>query len=113
MKFTIRHPYAIEPDAFWRELFFDAEYNRKLYLEGLRFEGFEVLEETNPPDGRRTRKVHVKPRFEAPAARKAHQERHEEKEDEEPAEERSARGAPHVLFQGSHLHTVLSASMTL
>jgi hypothetical protein len=68
MKFTIRHPYAIEPDAFWRELFFDAEYNRKLYLEGLRFEGFEVLEETNPPDGRRTRKVHVKPRFEAPAA---------------------------------------------
>lgn len=68
MKFTIRHPYAIEPEAFWREVFFDAEYNNKLYLEGLRFEGFEVLEETNPADGRCTRKVRVKPRFDAPAA---------------------------------------------
>lgn len=68
MKFTIRHPYAIEPDAFWRELFFDRAYNEKMYLEGLRFEGFEILEETSPPDGRRTRKVRVKPRFDAPAA---------------------------------------------
>ena len=35
MKFTIRHPYAIEPEAFWREVFFDHAYNEKLYREGL------------------------------------------------------------------------------
>lgn len=68
MKFTIRHPYAIEPEDFWREVFFDHEYNKKLYLEGLRFEGFEILDETNPPDGRRTRKVRVMPKLDAPAA---------------------------------------------
>ncbi|HEY8378691.1 MAG TPA: DUF2505 domain-containing protein [Nannocystis sp.] len=68
MKFTIRHPYAIEPEAFWRDVFFDREYNEKLYREGLRFEAFEILEETSPPDGRRTRKVRVTPTIDAPAA---------------------------------------------
>jgi hypothetical protein len=71
MKFTLRHPYAIEPEAFWREVFFDPEYNSKLYLEGLRFEGFTTLEETNPPDGKRTRKVKAKPRLDAPGPIKA------------------------------------------
>lgn len=65
-KFTLRHPYMIEPDAFWGEVFFDPEYNRKLYLEGLQFQGFDIVEETSPPDGRRTRKVRVVPRFDAP-----------------------------------------------
>lgn len=67
-KFTLRHPYMIEPEAFWRDVFFDPEYNRKLYLEGLKFSAFDVLEETSPPDGRRTRKVRVAPRLDAPAA---------------------------------------------
>jgi hypothetical protein len=68
MKFTIRHPYAIEPEAFWRELFFDHDYNEKLYRGFLQFEGYEVVEETSPPDGRRTRKVRVTPKVDAPAA---------------------------------------------
>lgn len=68
MKFTIRHPYNIEPEPFWRDVFFDREYNEKLYREGLRFEAFDILSETNPPDGRRTRKVNVKPHLDAPAA---------------------------------------------
>lgn len=68
MKFTIRHPYAIEPEAFWREVFFDREYNEKLYREGLQFEAFDIVEETDPPDGRRTRKVRVTPKIDAPAA---------------------------------------------
>lgn len=68
MKFTIRHPYAIEPEPFWREVFFDHEYNNKLYREGLQFEAFDIVEETDPPDGRRTRKVRVTPKIDAPAA---------------------------------------------
>ena len=68
MKFSLRHPYAIEPDAFWREVFFDPAYNEALYREGLHFEAFKVLDESNPPDGRRTRKLAVKPKLDAPAA---------------------------------------------
>lgn len=67
MKFTIRHPYNIEPEPFWQDVFFDADYNEKLYREGLRFEAFDVLELTSPPDGRRARKVRVKPHLDAPA----------------------------------------------
>lgn len=66
MKFTLRHPYAIEPEAFWRDVFFDPGYNEALYREALQFEAFKVLEETTPPDGRRTRKMAVTPKLDAP-----------------------------------------------
>ncbi|MBA3548605.1 MAG: DUF2505 family protein [Nannocystis sp.] len=66
MKFSLRHPYMIEPEAFWRDVFFDPAYNEALYREGLHFEAFKVLEESNPPDGRRTRKLAVKPKLDAP-----------------------------------------------
>ncbi len=71
MKFVLRHPYAIEPEAFWRDVFFDPGYNEALYREALHFEAFKVLEETTTPDGRRTRKLAVKPKIEAPGAIKA------------------------------------------
>jgi hypothetical protein len=67
MKFTLRHPYAIEPEAFWRDVFFDPAYNEALYRGALQFERFEVVEETSPPDGRRTRKAAVTPKLDAPA----------------------------------------------
>lgn len=66
MKFTIRHPYAVEPEEFWRDVFFDREYNEKMYREGLQFEAFDIVEETTPADGRRTRKIRVTPKLDAP-----------------------------------------------
>lgn len=66
MKFTLRHPYVIEPEAFWREVFFDPAYNEALYREALQFEAFKIVEETSPPDGRRTRKLAVTPKLDAP-----------------------------------------------
>lgn len=65
MKFILRHPYVIEPETFWREVFFDPEYNEALYRKGLHFEAYKVIEETT--SGRRTRKLAVTPKLEAPA----------------------------------------------
>jgi len=66
MKFILRHPYMIEPEAFWRDVFFDHGYNESLYLKALQFESFKVLEESPGTNGRRTRKVAVQPKLEAP-----------------------------------------------
>lgn len=66
MKFTLRHPYNVGPDAFWRDVFFDQAYNETLYREALEFEAFKVVEETHPADGRRTRKLAVTPKLDAP-----------------------------------------------
>ena len=66
MKFTLRHPYSIEPEAFWRDVFFDPAYNEALYRKALQFEAFKVIEETQGPDGRRARKMSVTPKIDAP-----------------------------------------------
>ena len=66
MKFTLRHPYHVGPETFWRDVFFDHAFNEALYREALQFEAFKVLEETTPPDGRRTRRMAVTPKLDAP-----------------------------------------------
>lgn len=66
--FTVRYAYAIEPDLFWRSVFFNREYNARLLREACRFSSFDVVEDTILPDGRRTLKVRVTPGVHAPAA---------------------------------------------
>ena len=66
MKFILRHPYAIEPEAFWRDVFFDPAYNEAMYLKALKFEGMKVLEDTTSETGRRARKMAMSPKLDAP-----------------------------------------------
>lgn len=40
----IEHLINCDPDTFWGKTFFNAEFNRSLYLEGLEFPNFEILE---------------------------------------------------------------------
>lgn len=40
---TIRHDFDCDPDTYWRALFLDDEFNRRLYLEHLGFEAWELL----------------------------------------------------------------------
>ena len=51
-KFTIVHEIQCTPERFW-EVFFDPEFNRSLYLDGLRFTDFTIVEQTPGPDIRR------------------------------------------------------------
>jgi hypothetical protein len=65
--FTIRHTFDVDVDTFWNEVFFDADFNRKLYLEALGFKTYDVVEEKKDPDGTVHRKVRQTPRSDAPA----------------------------------------------
>ncbi|MCY1061138.1 hypothetical protein [Nannocystis sp. SCPEA4] len=66
--FTVRYAHAIEPDLFWRSVFFDREYNERLLREVYRYWSWEIVEDTVLPDGRRTRKVRLTAGVNAPAA---------------------------------------------
>lgn len=67
----IEQTFQCTPDTFWHRVFFDPEYNRRLFLERLRFERWEQISHTPTADGFR-RVVEVVPRLgEVPAAIKA------------------------------------------
>ncbi len=66
MKFTLRNTFETDADTYWTKIFFDPEYNRRLY-EALEFQKYEVLEETGGVGQVRTRKLYTEPKNEAPA----------------------------------------------
>jgi hypothetical protein len=63
-KFTLTHEINCDADTFWR-VFLDQEYNKKLYLEGLGFNGYEILEQRETDDSV-TRKVKGTPKMNVP-----------------------------------------------
>jgi Protein of unknown function (DUF2505) len=58
---TGERDFDCEPDTLWQRVFFSVEYNRKLFLERLKFEQWEVAEQVETADGF-IRTVHAKPR---------------------------------------------------
>lgn len=62
--FTLTHEIQCSTDTFWR-IFLDQEYNKKLYLEGLGFAGYDILEQRETADSV-TRKVKGAPKMKAP-----------------------------------------------
>jgi hypothetical protein len=50
-KRRIEHTFDCEPDTYWDDAFFNPEYNTKLFLERLRFERWEVIEQVDTDDG--------------------------------------------------------------
>jgi hypothetical protein len=64
-KFTLTHEIHCTPERFW-EVFFDKDFNRSLYLEGLHFNDFVILEQTEQPNLRR--RVKGAPKVELPGA---------------------------------------------
>jgi hypothetical protein len=67
MQFTIRHTFNTDIDTYWSKIFFDKEYNQRLFIDALQFRGYEVLEYTEAADGGRVRRVRTEPNTEAPA----------------------------------------------
>jgi hypothetical protein len=66
-KFTVRHVFETDKDTYWNKVFFDPEYNRRLYLDALKFKSFEIVEQTGAPGEVRTRKMRTEPASDAPA----------------------------------------------
>ncbi|MDC0723596.1 DUF2505 domain-containing protein [Nannocystis bainbridge] len=63
-KFTLVHEINCDADTFWR-VFLDQEYNKKLYLEGLGFNAYDILEQ-HETDTTVTRKVKGAPKMNLP-----------------------------------------------
>jgi uncharacterized protein DUF2505 len=56
----IAHEFDCSEDTFWKIMFFDPEFNRRLYLETLRFPVWKVLEEKVTDDAVE-RRIEVQP----------------------------------------------------
>jgi hypothetical protein len=65
-RLTLKHVFNTDAETFWSKVFFDEEYNRRLYLDALGFRGFELLELTKNPDGSVDRRVRTTPKEEVP-----------------------------------------------
>lgn len=66
-RFVCRNIFNTDPDTFWAKVFFDAEYNRGLYLDGLGFKSYEPVSLEEKPDGSKVRRFRTEPKTEAPA----------------------------------------------
>ncbi len=67
MRYTIKHTLETDVDTFWNKLFFDADYNRAMFQDGLNFTHYQVLEEVREPDGTVRKRVEQSPKIELPA----------------------------------------------
>jgi hypothetical protein len=67
VKFTVRDTFNCTVDTYWSEIFFEPEYNERLYKEGLGFKGFELESLTGDKGGPRERVMITEPAADAPA----------------------------------------------
>lgn len=66
MKVTYKHTFNTDVDTYWSKIFFDREYNERLFRDVLGFQ-YELLELTEEPSGVRRRRVRIEPKTDAPA----------------------------------------------
>ncbi len=67
-EFEIRDEFPIDAERFWKEVFFDDDFNQGLYVERLGFPLWRIEERHTDPDGTLRRVVRIEPKAEAPAA---------------------------------------------
>ncbi len=58
---TIENEIPCTEEDFWSKTFFEEEWNRRFYLEILKFPEWKVLEQTREPNGAVKRRVHLLP----------------------------------------------------
>lgn len=58
--FRVEHGFNCSEEGFWSQVFFDQEYNRRLFLDWLKFTSFRVLK-SEERDGRVERVVEAVP----------------------------------------------------
>jgi len=68
MRYRISHPMNTDADTYWNKIFFDKEYNDKLFKDHLRFSKFNILELRKDPDGTVHKRVDCNPGVELPGA---------------------------------------------
>ena len=67
MRYTIKHTIETDADTYMNKVLFDAELNRRMFLECLGFTVYRVVEERTEADGVIHRQVECTPKLEVPA----------------------------------------------
>jgi len=70
VRYRISHPMNTDADTYWDKIFFDPEYNEKLFKDYLKFSNYRVLEMRKEADGAVHRRVESSPPIELPGALK-------------------------------------------
>jgi hypothetical protein len=65
--FEARHIFDTDVDTYWSKVFFEDEFQQRLYMEGLKFKQYELLSKKTEPDGTILRSVRTEPSSDAPA----------------------------------------------
>ena len=68
MRYTIKNLIETDVDTFWNKVFFDADFNRGLFVDCLGFTTYNVLEDRKEADGSVHKRVECVPKVELPAA---------------------------------------------
>ncbi len=66
MQCSVDNIFAISAEGYWSRLFPDPDYHEQLYLEGLGFPAYELLEERREADGTLHRRIKVTPKTKLP-----------------------------------------------
>ena len=69
-KIQTRDHFAVTPEQFWDEVFFDETYNQKLYTDALGFTGLDIQKMEGGPGEARHRVMVAEPKSEMPAVMK-------------------------------------------
>lgn len=67
MRITSRFGLETDADTYWKSIYFDPEFTRALYLDGLACDSVEVLDSWTGDDGHYHRQLLAHPHLDAPA----------------------------------------------
>lgn len=64
---TLKHVFETDEATFWPKVFFNADYNQRLYAEALKYKCWEILEQREEPGGAIIRRARMEPNFAVPS----------------------------------------------
>jgi hypothetical protein len=70
MNKTIKHRFAVSKKTFWESVYFNEDYTKGLFLEGMNCESFEVLSQSGSAGTKLERQIKSTPRVDMPKALK-------------------------------------------
>jgi len=68
MKTVIRDSFDVAPDTYWDAIFFNPEFQKRMYIEALASDSVDVSELKAAPSGERTRQLVFTQKLDAPSA---------------------------------------------
>ena len=68
MQKTIKHRFKVSAERFWTDVYFNAEYTKGLFLEGMSCEAYRLVSEEGTPGEAYTRTMQSTPKLNAPGA---------------------------------------------